>query len=74
MEIFSVIAMKTKTDKNLYLMASETKEDKLEWTFDINEAIWFNTDEEANNFANKYFKNFNDWFITDTSLDLDNIE
>ena len=72
MEIFLIIAMKTKTNKNLYLSENGTN-GKLEWSFNINDAIWFNTDQDANKFADKYFKNFHDWFITDTTLDINTV-
>ena len=57
----AVITMQTKTGKTLYLKEGIGK--AFEWTFDRSEAIWFETIEEAEKFANKYFKNFKDYKI-----------
>lgn len=59
-EYFSVITMKTKNNKILYL---GEQGNKLGWSFDYNEAIWFNTFEEAENFAKDYFKYFDKWEV-----------
>ena len=59
-ERFSLISMKTKNDKTIYLME---RNNLFGWTFDYNEALWFNTNDEAEKFAIDYFKNFKDWEI-----------
>lgn len=59
-----VITMKTKEGKTLYLSEDKIlKSNKLlcKWTFNKNEALGFETEKEAENFAKDYFKNFNDW-------------
>lgn len=59
-----VITMKTKEGKTLYLSEDRvTKQDKLicKWTFNKQEALGFETEKEAENFAKDYFKNFNAW-------------
>ena len=63
---FYVISMKTKNGKTLYLKTKENNySDKVlcEWCFDYNNAIWFDTINDLENFANKYFKGFNNWNI-----------
>jgi len=56
-----VIAMKTKTEKTIYL--KEGTNNNLEWTFDRNEGIWFELEEQAEKLAKDYFKGFDKWFI-----------
>lgn len=59
-----VITMKTKEGKTLYLSEDRvTKQDKLicKWTFNKQEALGFETEKEAENFAKDYFKNFTNW-------------
>lgn len=60
-EYFNIITMKTKTDKILYAKAGHGK--SIEWTFDKKDAIWFQTEEEAEKFCKNYFKNFKDYEI-----------
>ena len=60
---FTVICMKTKNDKTLYLGEGHGK--ALNWVFDVNEAIWFETQDEVSKFAQNYFKTFQDWFLQD---------
>ena len=47
-EYFNIITMKTKTDRTLYAKAGHGK--SIEWTFDKQDAIWFQTEEEAEKF------------------------
>lgn len=61
MDDFSIITMKTKTDRTLYAKAGHGK--SIEWTFDKQDAIWFQTEEEAEKFCKNYFKNFKDYEI-----------
>ena len=62
-EIFYVITMNTKKGKRIYL--KEGNNNSYEWTFDREQAIWFELEEQANMFASDYFKNFKEWYITD---------
>jgi len=55
------ITMKTYNDKKLYLKASIG--DSCEWTFNSQDTIWFETEKEAQDFARKYFKKFNNYTI-----------
>lgn len=59
-EQFSLISMQTKNGKTIYL---GEQGNSLGWTFDYNEALWFNTNDEAERFARDYFKNFKNWKI-----------
>ena len=61
MDDFSIVTMKTKTGKKLYLKSGKGK--AAEWTFDKQDAIWFQTEEEAEKFCKNYFKNFKDYEI-----------
>lgn len=58
---FYVICMKNCKDKTIYVM--ENVGNNIKWTFDINEAIWFETQDSAEKFARGYFKNFDKWYI-----------
>lgn len=62
---FVAIAMEDKKDRTLYLKASDkpSKNVICEWTYDYNEAIYFNCPSEAEKFANDYFKNFKGWIL-----------
>lgn len=60
--VFYTITMQTKSDKTLYLMCDNIN-GGFKWTFDYEDSIWFNTENEANNFASDYFKNFHNWKI-----------
>ena len=63
------ICMDTYTGKRLYLAQTNMnvkhwKEAKTyEWVFDPNIAMQFNWEKEAEEFAQKYFKNFRGWYI-----------
>ena len=61
MDLFYVVCMKTHKGSLIYLGAG--KGNSANWVFDVNEAIWFETDSEAEKFAYGYFKNFDKWFI-----------
>lgn len=61
MDDFSIVTMKTKTEKKLYLKSG--KGNAVEWTFDKQDAIWFQTEEEAEKFCKNYFKNFKNYEI-----------
>jgi hypothetical protein len=57
---FVAICMKTKNGKDIYL-GEQGK--GLGWKFDYNEAVWFETYQEAEKFAKDYFKHFDKWGI-----------
>lgn len=66
------VCMDTYTGRRLYLTQTNTsvaswKDAKIyEWRFDPNGAMEFDTEEEAEKFARKYFKNFTGWYIYKT--------
>jgi hypothetical protein len=70
MESFYTITMNTQNGKTLYLSMWD---DKPKWTFDINEACYWNTEDTALKFANKWFKNFNDWSVKEITVNVNKI-
>ena len=64
---FVAIVMEDRKGRILYLKASDkpSKEIVCEWTYDYDVAIYFNTNSEAEKFANSYFKSFKDWKLKD---------
>ena len=61
-EYFTLITMKTKNNKTLYLT-----DDKYgyKWTFEKANAIWFETEQDAEKFCKNYFKKFKNYeFMT----------
>ena len=68
MEDFSIIAIK---GKRIYLGASQEKENTFIWTKDPDEAIWFDTDYKAEEFAKQYFKAFKKWEIKPLRYNID---
>lgn len=63
---FSTIAIK---EKNVYLMVDDLG--KTKWTTNKNLALCFNTDIKAKQYAERYFKNFQDWEIKDIMIEFD---
>lgn len=64
MEQFFVICMKIRNNVTLYLGADEsTYNNHKKWFKSRNEAIWFETEKEADDFCKSYFKNFKDYFV-----------
>jgi hypothetical protein len=59
-EEFVVITMLTKTDKKLYLSMQNAKPT---WSFDPDEACVWDFEEEAQKFADNWFKGFKDYSI-----------
>ena len=63
------ICMDTYTGKRLYLAQTDItvkhwKEAKTyEWVFNPNIAMQFNSEKEAKEFAESYFKNFKGWYV-----------
>lgn len=63
-----IITMETKNGKKLYLAEDKwvgKNKEKIvcKWTFDKNEALGFETEKDAKNFANEYFKNFTNYSL-----------
>jgi hypothetical protein len=59
-EIFYAVTMKTQKGKKLYLSIWDGDP---KWTFDFNEACYWNTEEMAEKFCRQWFKSFTDWLI-----------
>ena len=59
-EQFSLITTQTKNGQTIYL---GEQGNSFGWVFDYNNALWFNTNEEAKRFATDYFKNFKNWKV-----------
>jgi len=66
-ETWFVITMNTKNGKKIYL--KEGIGNSYEWTFDREQAIWFEFEDKAKEFANSYFKSFKNWFVEDFDYD-----
>ena len=70
-EIYN-ICMDTYNGKRLYLTHNDLYGRKwnevksYEWSFDVRGAMQFDTIEEAEKFAKKYFKHFDRWYIHKT--------
>lgn len=61
LEEFFIITMKTNKDRTLYLESNIGNSCK--WTFNKEDAIWFNTSFDAERFCTRYFKNFKNYKI-----------
>lgn len=59
MEEFIVVTMESKSRHTLYMESGRGNACK--WTGDVENAIWFNTSREAQEFCDKYFKKFKDY-------------
>lgn len=57
---YSIICMNTCNNKVLYLSSVD---DTFKWTFKIDNALWFNFESEAIQFASNYFKTFKEYYI-----------
>ena len=66
-EQFSLITTQTKNGKTIYL---EEQGNTFGWTFNCNNALWFNTHDEAKKFAESYFKNFKNWEVKEINYTL----
>lgn len=72
-EIFYRVIMKTKTEKKLYLRCADIySNDKVrcEWEFSSENAIWFDTEQDAERFCKSYFKNFTNYEIEEFEQNL----
>ena len=63
---FSTIAIK---EKNVFLMVDDLG--KTKWTKNKNLALCFQTDNKAEQYAKRYFKNFKDWEVRDIMIEFD---
>ena len=67
LEIFYRVIMRTNTGRKLYLrctdMYANNEKVLCAWEFSNENAIWFNTDTEAERFCKMYFKNFKNYEI-----------
>lgn len=66
MEKYSTIAIK---NKEVYLMINDTGETK--WTKNKDLALSFNTDNQAKQFATKYFKNYKNWEVKEIGIEFE---
>ena len=62
------ITMKTRDNKKLYLSedhwyGKNAEKISCKWTFTANDALWFETQEDAQDFCRDYFKNFDRYEI-----------
>ena len=53
----------------MYLKAGKTT-NSCEWTFDKDESIWFETEQQAEKFGNDYFKTFKNWKVENFSYSI----
>lgn len=66
MQTYSTIAIK---NKEVYLMVNDIGETK--WTKNKNLALSFNTDNQAKQFATKYFKNYRNWEVREIGIEFE---
>ena len=67
MEIFYRVTMKTKAGKKLYLSMWDGNP---KWTFDFDEACYWDTEEMAKKFCGRWFKSFSDWLVEKVSVNI----
>lgn len=70
MEIFYTVTMKTKEGKKLYLSMMDGNP---KWTFDFNDACYWDTEDLAEKFSKGWFKNFTDWRVEEVKVDMDKV-
>jgi Holliday junction resolvase len=73
LDIFYIIIMKTKNNKTLYLKANDTHK-LYEWTFNFDDAIWFDTTSECERFANEWFKTFKNYEIKEIGVNINTLK
>jgi len=66
-EIFYTVTMKTKTGKKLYLSMWDGNP---KWTFDFDQACYWNSEEMAEKFSKEWFKSFTDWMVEKISVNI----
>ena len=67
MEDFYIITMKTNKDKKLYLSVWDGKP---EWTFNKSKACFWDFEDQALDFAKRWFKNFKDWEVEEVRVNI----
>ncbi len=70
MEIFYTVTMKTKEEKTLYLSMWDGSP---KWTFDFNEACYWDSEETARKFSKGWFKNFTGWQVEEIKVDINKV-
>jgi hypothetical protein len=71
MEIFYTVTMQTKAGKKLYLSMWDGHP---KWTFDFDEACYWDTEEMAENFSREWFKNFTGWAVEEIKIDINKVK
>lgn len=69
-DLFFRVIMKTRNGKKLYLCedswyGKNAEKIKCKWEFSSVNALWFETEENAQDFCKEYFKNFDRYEIED---------
>ena len=68
--VFYAVKMK---NRNVYLKCKDDAPG-FEWVNGVKEAMWFDSDFKAEEFAEKYFKKFKDWEIAETYCDINKVK
>lgn len=71
LDVYYIICMKCKNNNTAYL--AEGIGNSSNWIFNKKEAYWFESEKEANKYANRYFKHFKDWFIEELTYKGDDL-
>lgn len=71
-EEFYTIVARTKTGRKIYFGAED--EGGYSWKFCRSDAIWFESREQAENFAENYFTVFKDYSIEPLSFDINTLQ
>lgn len=72
-EEFYTIEARTKDGRKIYFGAEDKGED-YRWKFCRSDAIWFESREQAENFAENYFTVFKDYSIEPLSFDINTLQ
>lgn len=72
-EEFYTIEARTKDGRKIYFGAEDKGED-YRWKFCRSDAIWFESREQAENFAENYFTVFKDYSIEPFSFDINTLQ
>jgi len=70
MEIFYTVTMQTKVGNKLYLSMWDGHP---KWTFDIDKACYWDTEEMAEKFSKEWFKSFTDWRVEEIKVDINKV-
>ena len=71
-EEFYTIVARTKTGRKIYFGPED--EGDYRWKFCRSDAIWFESREQAENFAENYFTVFKDYTIEPLSFDINTLQ